>query len=240
MELRDREERFKKYFGVDGIFAEIPCDLSKVVKATQDYLSACRRFGGSNVFALSNYTQNGDVRPRKEVLAEFKVVELEARALFSSVLRGEVEQVQRVESVRCKGGLERGSYSTNQLHSDIWAGEPSGGVVMIPIEGDFENGGVEFFKPTLGSVKDFSRYYLSYSEVPDFGPVSVGKMKPGNLYVIDSFCLHQTMKGGYRCSVDFRFTYKDKVGSDFSGIGKRLANYVPFSGWDLYKTEKHF
>lgn len=233
MELREREERFARSFGSPGILLEKSVDVS-LVQSVQCYLRACRRFGG-DVFSLPNYTANGDVRPRVEVLDEFRQIQLEVDKAFAFA-QG-IDLVQRVESVRVKGVKELGRYSSAHLHTDTWAGEPSGGVVMIPIEGDFEKGGVEFFRPTLGTPKEFCRPLEGYELAKDFGPELIGKMREGHLYVLDAFCLHRTMRGGYRCSLDFRFTYKEKLPHDFRGIGKRLANYVPYPR-PLFETDK--
>lgn len=238
MDLEDRRLRFMETFGVEGLLLEVPLDLRSVEKAGRAYIEASRRFGGGDIYRAPNFTRNGDVRPRVEVREEFRALEVEVRRLFKEVLKGELDLVQRVLAVRVKGGEEVGGYSSAYLHSDTWAGEPSGGVVMIPIEGDFTNGGVEFFRPTKGSVKDFARRMETYEQVPDFGPEYLGRMKPGHLYVLDAFCLHRTMRGGYRCSVDFRFTYKQKIPGDFGGIGKRLANYVKYEDWSLYEPDK--
>lgn len=109
--------------------------------------------------------------------------------------------------VRIKPTPNLGPWDTGYIHTDVWAGN-SGLVVMIPIEGDFETGGVEFFAPTRNYEALLKPVIGSYEAAPDVGPKLIGRMEPGNVYVLSPMCLHRTMAGGgRRVSVDFRVAF---------------------------------
>ena len=106
---------------------------------------------------------------------------------------------------------------------------------MFPVLGDIKAGGVQFFKPTQ-NIDKMSVVYNTYQDVPDFNPSYLGRMSPNHIHVVDSYCLHKTMQGGMRVSVDWRFVVNNEwlEPGDVHGIGmamRRKGNFVPL--WDL-------
>jgi hypothetical protein len=224
-------------FGTEGIFLEIPLDLSRLIEVTKRYLTRCCELTGTRVLNLPNRGSNGDVYPRVAVLDEFGEIEEEVSRLFNPP---GISSCQVPISVRVKGGGVSTRFSSDYVHSDTWSGHPAcGGVVMLPIYGDFGGGGVEFYRPTK-NLEVLMKNYPSYAEVPDFGPELVGKMKAGHMYVIDHSCLHRTLMGKERVSVDFRFQYEEKLPLEYLGAPKRVANYRPYSEWrdHRYQTQE--
>ena len=181
-------------------------DLSALIAAVQAVLKEPHRL-----------SVNGDVTTRG---TGYDVFVGELWRLLGPYLVEPPRLVQRFPSIRVKDGrVTGGRYETSIVHTDAWSGNLSS-VVMIPIEGDFERGGVEFYLPTrnLGRLLD---EYPDYADVPDFGAIPVGRMEPGKIYFLDAACLHKTMLGGRRVSVDVRLVYGDV---EFS----RRRNYVEY------------
>jgi hypothetical protein len=144
--------------------------------------------------------------------------------LDEEVLRlvGNVDASHRGNAIVRRKPSRKGSrYSSEWIHSDVWSGNPAGFIVMFPISGDFENTGVEFFKPTK-NLDLLNLKYNRYENVPDFGPEYIGKMEEGYMHVVDAFCLHRTMPGeNTRVSVDMRFGYEGTMDV------RRAKNFVP-------------
>ncbi len=181
-----------------GTFEKIEKDLSRLISLTNEHI------------ALGGHTGiNGGVRPTpgQELIDE-------VRFLIGD--RG-LKYIQIYPDVRRKPHTYSGRYDSSQIHSDVWSANPAGYVVMFPISGDFENGGVEFFRPTK-NLDRINQVYRDYRNVPDFGPEYIGKMEPGYMYVTD--CLHRTIPGKERISVDTRLA--------FDNYGRRRRNYERF------------
>ena len=160
---------------------------------------------------------NGDVTTRGPAYDAF-VAEL--WRLLRPYLVPPPRLVQKFPAIRVKEGkVTGGRYETSIIHTDAWSGNMSS-VVMIPVEGDFETGGVEFFMPTR-NLGRLLKEYPDYRKAPDFGALYVGRMEPGKIYFLDAACLHKTMLGGRRVSVDVRLVYGD---AEFS----RSRNYVEY------------
>lgn len=193
-------------FGEKSLVVKVPADLERLKSAVKSYME------GKPV------GRNGNV----QVLEGFRKVVIEYWRLVSWV-EG-ISHYQLYPSIRVKSGKTDGAYDTSKLHSDVFAGDPSGVVVMIPLFGDIEFGGVEFFEPTQGSYEDF-KFYPDYDLAPDFKPKYLGKMEAGYIHFVDAFCLHRTMMGNKRVSLDHRMVFEDFLESDRKGT--RMRNYVP-------------
>lgn len=140
---------------------------------------------------------NGDCLPNKETRKIYEPVKEEALKLLDFDPPYLSEPI-----VRMKPSSDGGAKNSSLLHTDYWAGHDAF-VVMIPIGGDFKKGGVEFFEATQ-NLDLLLKPYADYSQAPDFKPRSLGQMEPGFVYVLDPRCLHRTMRGERRISVDFR------------------------------------
>ncbi len=197
-------------FGEKSLVVKVPADLEKLKSVVSSYMEG-KAVG-----------RNGNV----EVVEGFRKVVIEYWRLISWV-EG-VSHYQLYPSIRIKEGKVDGAYDTSKLHSDVFAGDPTGVVVMIPLMGDIEGGGVEFYRPTKGSYEDF-KFYPDYDLAPDFKPEYLGKMEAGHIHFVDAFCLHKTMLGDRRVSLDHRMVFEEFLESDRKGT--RMRNYVPANEW---------
>jgi len=128
-----------------------------------------------------------------------------------------IESIEDLPNVRICDGRE--NYAIQSFHMDMWTGEPADSiVVMVPIAGDVDRVGVRFTEPVNPVHERCVARYPSYGDGvmanPDYTEYPV-KMQLGYAYVMDSYCLHQSIKGdGVRMSIDFRIRYRDKLPSD--------------------------
>jgi hypothetical protein len=194
-------------FGSPELVVKVPADLTELKAAVEKYLQG-------RVPRDNGDVQGGDGF-RKVVVEYWNVVK---------GMVGGISHCQSFPSIRVKEKPSHGPYDTYKLHSDVFAGDPSGVVVMIPLFGDIENGGVEFYKPTRGRREDFC-FYSRYDLAPDFKPEYLGKMEPDKVHFVDAFCLHKTMVGKKRVSLDHRLIFDRFLESDSKGT--RMRNYVP-------------
>jgi len=206
-DIEHRAERLGKIFGTEpGILLKIPKDLTVLKELVEAHIAlGC------------NPEINGEIPPKNSEPIRDEVLSLVGQRSGLSHAGYPI--------VRQKPCPHSGRYDSSYLHSDVWSGNPPGCIVMFPIMGDFTNGGVEFFKPTM-NFNRLNEQYPSYDSVPDFRPEYLGKMEPGFMYVLDAFCLHRTMLGEKRISVDMRFAIDGKFLQD----SKRNGHYRPI--WD--------
>ena len=187
--LGEREVQLGRVFNTEpGLLLKIPKNFSDLKEIALRHYEA-----GGKVRA------NGEIEPLRndDLINEVK-----------TLLRGYngITWVQRYPIVRLKPTRNSGRYDSSWIHSDMWSGNPPGAIIMIPITGDIENGGVEFYRPTK-NIDLMDMEYPTYQDVPDFGPEYIGKMEPGFMHVVDAYCLHRTMPGMDRISVDFRIHF---------------------------------
>jgi hypothetical protein len=201
------------------------------------------------VLNLPNRTPNGKMEPKKEIAAEFNRVERAIEAIFDTLkIDKDVELMQLPVSIRIQDGrprtdIESRHYSTSKMHSDIWTGEPAVcGAVIVPVLGDVAKTGVEFYEPAFESAEEFVRVFDDYLDAKKY--VDTAKrydmaMQTSHLYVFDSYCLHKTLKngGGMRASIDFRFTFKNKLKSDLFVPSERLNKYADLKKWHTAKNK---
>ncbi len=206
--LRRREETLGRIFGVEpGLLLKIPKDFT-----------ALKLIVGKHLTEKGKVRLHGETEPLVNEALKKEVLRLiEPRQGLSHAAMYPI--------VRSKPTPHSGRYDSSHVHSDVWSGHPPGCIVMFPIFGDFETGGVEFFRPRR-NFEHLNKTYPNYQDVPDFDSEYIGRMEPGYMYVVDAFCLHRTMDGGKRVSVDMRFAIDD----DINERHKRRASYVPI--WD--------
>lgn len=208
VELTERFIRMAALFGAYGLVARLKADLEPLRAAVKAVL------GKGDWLSLNNLGTNGNLLKTPECTAAYEVVERLAWDLVPNV------GLRTTPVIRVKGRLDKSTFGTSYIHSDTFAGHPTGCVVMIPICGDFEAGGVSFYRPTKGVFKD----YPNYADL-DFGPEYIGKMDGEHIHVLDAYCLHKTDLGGLRVSVDFRMILPPIEG-DFLGTEKALKLYA--------------
>lgn len=196
-----------------------------------------------DLLQLPNRTPNGKLAAKQEVAEEFNLVQQAVELVFRQLgISSHVEAIQLPMNVRLVDGrpdvaVESRPYATSKMHSDIWTGEAADSVtVIIPVLGDIENTGLEFFEPAFERVEDFVKTFSDYLDTQVFcadGNRYRLAMNASSLYAFDSFLLHQTVKrnGGVRVSIDFRFLYKHKLASDIQRDASRAPHYVPESEW---------
>lgn len=207
--IKRREDRLGEIFGVEpGLLLKIPKDLTTLSIIV-----------GKHLALNGKQRLNGEMEPMENKDLRQEVLKLVGRH------KG-LTHASRNPVVRMKPSPHSGRYDSSYIHSDMWSGHPAGCIVMFPIFGDFETGGVEFFKPRR-YPELMEKTYGSYKDVPDFGSEYIGRMEPGYMYVVDAFCLHRTLNGGKRVSVDMRFAIDSKMNEKKQ---KRVRSYLPI--WD--------
>lgn len=188
---------------------------------------------------LPNRTPNGLVLPKRENFLSYHGIHQAVVGLLET-FKDEIELIHNPINIRLvKGnsdGKDRPKAST-KLHSDIWAGEfASSLMVFLPVFGDIENIGVEFFEPPLEFYPEYVRPLRDYDEGAHFLEKSTKydcKLKNGFMYIMDPFLLHRTFKNSqeWRLSLDFRFIPKMKLESDLEVGSKRSENYITYDEW---------
>ena len=207
--MQERLDRMQECFGESSLVVKKKADLSNLKVAVSKYLVG------------KTPGRNGDIQDGEG----FARVVAEYWNLVKGVTG--ISHCQLSPSVRVKEKPTGGAYDTTKLHSDVFAGDPSGVVVMIPLFGDIEFGGVEFYRPTKNLDKFC--FYPDYSLAPDFKPEYLGKMEEGYIHFVDAFCLHKTVVGKKRVSLDHRMIFDKFIESDSRGT--RLRNYVPIESF---------
>ena len=213
--MQERLDRMGECFGERSLVVRRGADLSRLRAAVERYIEG------------KTPGRNGNLQGGPG----WSGVVVEYWNVVKSHIKG-ISHCQSSPSVRIKEGAGVGPYETSKLHSDIFAGDPSGVVVMIPLWGDIEFGGVEFFSPT----KNFDQFrgYSDYSFAPDFGPEYLGKMEEGYIHFVDAYCLHKTSLGKRRVSLDHRLIFDRFIAGDTKGT--RLRNYVHIDNFPCTDT----
>ena len=128
-----------------------------------------------NIKNLPNITPNGLLVPKKENLLSFnKLQKVIYDEFYKNNLNKEIDKVQFPINLRIQSGKfdtdERPRASTKK-HTDIWAGDPSGAIlVFLHIYGEYEKIGIEFFEPKKfpkSCLKTISDYNEGNSQIDD-------------------------------------------------------------------------
>ncbi len=92
---------------------------------------------GTEIAALPNVTPNGLMLPKRENSASFNMVQKEAIAAFDALgISDRIARAQYPVNIRMQSGhpdvrLDRRPRASSKPHSDIWAGEPSSGILVF-------------------------------------------------------------------------------------------------------------
>lgn len=193
--------------------------------------------------ALPNRTPNGRLVIQEDQQHEFDHVQdcigriVEALHIEPHVTKIQCPAILRVQSGWQENSADSRPYATSKLHSDIWTGEPADcATLIIPVMGDLDKSGMDFFDPIFDSYSDFVKTYTDYRDTEKIaraGNRYPCELTPNHVYAFDSFCLHRTRKqgGGIRVSIDLRIVYKDKLETDVERLAERLANYITMEEW---------
>lgn len=176
--------------------------------------------------SLPSITPNGSVVPKKESSLEFTMLHKSVVKIMRSLGIDDLIDLMHlpivVRMVDGKPDPEKESrkYATTKLHTDVWNGEPPNALsIFLPVLGDIENTGVEFFEPNESLMKDWIKILPDYNAGAELLEHSIKYdfcWKKGYIYFVDPLLLHRTVKnaGGIRISIDFRLVPKEKLPSD--------------------------
>jgi len=196
---------------------------------------------------LPNITPNGLLVPKKENLLSFnKLQKIIFQEFKKNKLNEKIDRVQFPVNVRIQsgsfGGNERARASTKK-HTDIWAGDPSGAIIVfLHIFGDFKNIGIDFFE-----TDEFPKHQVRALDDYDDGVKNIVNLKELKIkyndmgwIFVDPFLLHQTYKNSdsIRISLDFRFMPKETVESDTYEDENRKPYFITVNEWAEYGDTK--
>jgi hypothetical protein len=196
---------------------------------------------GADIAALPNVTPNGLILPKRENLSGFNMVQKEAIGAFDALgISDRIARVQYPVNVRLQSGLpdaaiDRRPRASSKPHSDIWAGDPSSGIlVFLSVLGDPIVSGIHFYRPKAFPAS-FLRPLDDYNEgLPLMGDATeIGRFDESGWFLADSYVLHQTVKAGagLRISLDFRFISKERVPSDTDEDATRRPFFISVAEW---------
>ena len=122
------------------------------------------------------------------------------------------------------------------MHSDMWAGEPAGAImVFLPVFGAAGCTGVRWIEPA-SFPEDFMRPlddFIAGAHLAEGGREYDAGLTLGTMLLADPFLIHATQKGSdsLRLSIDFRFLPNEMLASDALAPGTRLGNYLATEDW---------
>lgn len=210
----------------------------------KDYLNRHKYF----IEILPNITPNGLILPKKETFLAYNMVHKAMDNLLKDVgLDEKIDKIHAPINIRLVKGIKDNSdqrpRASSKIHTDIWAGEPSGAILCaLVVGGDWTASTVRYVEPTH-MPEELLKPLVDYSEgkhVSHTGEHYDTLLDDSGLFIMDSYLLHQTMKmrEGYRLSIDFRFIPKDKVESDRYNSELRTENYMSYEDWSGYGTAR--
>lgn len=171
------------------------------------------------IFKLPNLTPNGILKPKKEILKHFNQLHKNYIQLLKNKGLLNLIKKSRPINVRLKKGnnssfIKKRPYSTFKIHSDAWNGLSVDCIFMHHVFGSPKNT-IEYFKPKkpkkkiLRVIKDYNlgkKEFISYEKL--------GKLKKGEIALVDLLCLHktsiETMKNRVSCDFPILFNTKAK------------------------------
>lgn len=213
----------------------IACTQFALLRAAMgEYLAAC--FGCSPTSSeaellerllagrdeLPNYSPGALLAPKREQTFEFNVLHRRVADVFARLdLADLIDGIDLPINVRVVYGevnrTDDQPYASTKLHSDVWAGVPADGVVIvIPVLGDIDNLTIEMGEMPRALERAWMRPLRSYDEgagVAVETPYDDVALRHGHVYFADARLLHQTVRrraAGVRVSIDFRFRMADE------------------------------
>lgn len=228
-EYHDQHEVAEDYFTTESFFM----DNESIIKT------------------LPNITPNGLVMPKKEILCSYnKILRAASKIVQSMGLHETCSRIHFPVNIRLRwsGTSEKTlnrPYSSTKWHSDIWAGESAGNVMVhIPIFGDFESNGVSIAE----TPEEFYPNYVKPLDDYDEGKEITRNLKPINFrmmtthaYLLDSFTMHRTNhsnNGGIRGILSFPVVPRHRLPSDiYSNKVRDEDNYLSSKHWIKFGEE---
>ena len=196
---------------------------------------------------LPNITPNGLVVPKKENLMSFNKLQ---KVIFKEFEKNNInEKIDRVQfpiNIRLQSGSfisEGRPRASTKKHTDIWAGDPSGAIIVfLHIYGDYKKIGIDFFE-----AKEFPEDLVRTLDDYDYGNSRIKEIQELHLkyddsgwIFVDPFLLHQTYKNSndIRISLDFRFIPKMQITSDTYEDENRKPYFISIEEWEKYGDTK--
>ena len=196
---------------------------------------------------LPNITPNGLVVPKKENLMSFNKLQ---KVIFKEFEKNNInEKIDRVQfpiNIRLQSGSfisEGRPRASTKKHTDIWAGDPSGAIIVfLHIYGDYKKIGINFFE-----AKEFPADLVRTLDDYDHGNKKIEEIQELHLkyddsgwIFVDPFLLHETYKNSddIRISLDFRFIPKTKVASDTYEDESRKPYFISVKEWRKFGDTK--
>jgi hypothetical protein len=195
------------------------------------------------ITALPNITPNGLLLPKQETYIGYNLIHRYVAKIVQGMrLEKHIEAIHLPVNIRIVHGkpnpkVDSRPRASVKLHSDIWAGELTNAImIFLPVFGDMDKVGIEFFEPPPVFQADFLR------PLPDFDEgacLLAGarkyrcQLRPGKAYLIDPYVLHRTLKqqDALRLSLDFRFLARQSLASDVQIATEREKNYISLEEW---------
>lgn len=214
---------------------------------------------------LLNKTPNGLLTIQREISLEYQMLhEIYSDILINLKLNKYINKIHFPLALRITNKfiktISQRKKSISTPHSDLWVGHDIDATIWLPFFGDLNTSGINFFEP-IETSENFSKTYDSFQEAAKNSFKKTIQIKPklklGNLYMFDAYCLHGTMQKkntNYRISFDSYFNFKQKISgrkkSSNSNLDKFYIDVTKFtdigysnkliSSMNFAKTKKLF
>lgn len=205
----------------------------------------------SDLLCLPNRTPNGVIVPKKDIFLEYNIMQrclsliMKSLALDASISSIHLPVMTRLVDGRRDEVKDNRPYASTKPHSDIWSKNPPHLImIFIPVLGDVEHTGIEFFEPDENEMIKWIKPLSDYSEGAHlllFSQQYPLKLRKGFLYLTDAILIHNTVKkgGGIRVSIDFSIIPAKPLsrdadfGAEEQDFSANLAksNYVSLPEW---------
>ncbi len=169
------------------------------------------------ILNLPNITPNGVIVPKKEIIQEYTNIQnylikiMDKYKLDSIIKTFEICDVRLMRSNKSNYNAKR-SYSSSNVHSDNWSGNPCDAKIAMYIDGDKKNT-IEFYKPKKINNKFFDKKNDYKKAIQDYGFKKIKEMNVNKITIFDQACLHKTKNKncGIRLSIDFGIILKENI-----------------------------
>lgn len=241
-----------------------PVDFAKLQGAASAYVwqSLCAAFP-DKIFSLSteilteaqsfvtrlpNRTPNGVVLPKAETFVSYNLVQhalvetLRREGLIAPFSHFQVPCNVRIVDSDSAPAVAARAYASSKVHTDVWNGEPHHSILFnLPLLGDPQSVGMAFYEPSQFPLELAHRLddYDLGQPVIDGATACDMPFASGDMYVSDSFSLHQTVRRGQgiRLSLDFRALARDVLVDEDTDLGESHADYLPAAQWQAAGSE---